>query len=53
MKDGRVIVPMYDDASDTDYDWSFEREYLLSQDLKNVTTDQNDLSGDSKRIRQN
>lgn len=53
MKDGRVIVPMYDDSSDTDYDWSFEREYLLSQDLKNVTTDQNDLSGDSKRIRQN
>lgn len=52
MKDGRVIVPMYDGTSDSDYDWSFEREYLLSQDLKNITTDQNDVSGESKRIRQ-
>lgn len=51
MKDGRVIVPAYDEGASDDYDWSFEREYLLSQDLKNVTTDQNDLSGDSKRVR--
>lgn len=52
MKDGRVIVPAYDDGDENDYDWSFEREYLLSQDLKNVTTDSNDLSGESKRVRQ-
>lgn len=51
MKDGRVIVPAYDDSSSDDYDWSFEREYLLSQNLKNITTDKNDKSEDSKSIR--
>lgn len=51
MKDGRVIVPAYDDSTSDDYDWSFEREYLLSQDLKNVTSDKNDLSKDTKRVR--
>lgn len=50
MKDGRVIVPAYDDSSSDDYDWSFEREYLLSQDLKNITNDRNDMSNDTKRI---
>lgn len=51
MKDGRVIVPAYDDSMDDDYDWSFEREYLLSQDLKNMTTDVNDKTHDSKIVR--
>lgn len=51
MKDGRVIVPAYDDNVNDDYDWSFERDYLLSQDLKDSTNDKNNKSGDARVVR--
>jgi prepilin-type N-terminal cleavage/methylation domain-containing protein len=51
MKDGRVMVPRYDDADDSGYDWSFERDYLLSQSIKDTTNDSNNPSNDVEVVR--